>query len=347
MPLTTSAAPPTTDAVASSVDAVAAVADLRVTFRRAGQDVQALRGVSLDVAPGEILGLVGESGSGKSVLGLSLLGLLPGSPATSGAAVVCGLDMLTAPESARRELRRARLGAVFQDPMTSLNPTMTIGRQVAEAAGSGDDAVRLLDAVGLPDARRRQGSYPHELSGGQRQRVMIAMAVAGRPSLVVADEPTTALDVTVQAQVLALTRRLRDEIGCAFVLITHDLGVAAQVADRVAVLYGGRIAEIGPTADVLAAGAHPYGVALTRSRLTLSSPRGGPLLALAGEVPSPTRPEPGCAFAPRCELAGEDCRASPPDPHPVAPGHTSACLRPWDEVRRLAATPAQADPSQA
>jgi peptide/nickel transport system ATP-binding protein len=309
-------------------DPVAAVEDLAVTFRRGGRDIRALRGVSLTVRPGEILGLVGESGSGKSVLGLSLLGLLAGEPRISGRAAVRGTDMLTAPQAVRRVVRRDHLGAVFQDPMTSLNPTMRVGRQVAEAAGSGAEAERLLTAVGIPDAARRMSAFPHELSGGLRQRVMIAMAVADNPSLVIADEPTTALDVTVQAQVLALIRRLRDEIGCAFVLITHDLGVAAQVADRVAVLYAGRLAELGPTATVLRDAAHPYALGLMGARLSLTSDAGRPLRSLPGEVSSPAAPEPGCAFAPRCSLAGPECLETPPDALEVAPGHLSACVRP-------------------
>jgi peptide/nickel transport system ATP-binding protein len=335
-------APPPTDAG----DPVARVEDLHVTFRRAGADIQAIRGVSLEVAPGEIVGLVGESGSGKSVLGLSLLGLLGGSPRTSGRAVVRGTDMLTAGAAERRDVRRLHLGAVFQDPMTSLNPTMRVGRQIVEAAGSEDEAVRLLKAVGVPDPARRLRAYPHELSGGLRQRVMIAMAVAGTPSLVIADEPTTALDVTVQAQVLGLVKRLRDEIGCAFLLVTHDLGVAAQVVDRVAVMYAGRITEVGPADEVLRNGAHPYGVALMRSRLSLRTDRDTPLLALPGSVPSPARPEPGCAFAPRCTLAGPDCTTTPPAPVEVAPGHLAACVRDLAEIRAFAdAVPAEEPPA--
>ncbi len=184
--------------------------------------------------------------------------------------------------------------------MTSLNPTMRVGRQVAEAAGTESEAVRLLDAVGIPEARRRLRSYPHELSGGLRQRVIIAMAVAGEPSLVVADEPTTALDVTVQAQILELLAHLRDETDCTFILVTHDLGVAAQVADRIAVLYAGRLAEVGLAADVLERPAHPYTVGLLRSRLTLEARREGPLPTLPGEPPDPRNHPPGCAFAPRC-----------------------------------------------
>jgi peptide/nickel transport system ATP-binding protein len=317
-----------------TMEAVARVENLSITFRRGALDIQAVRGVSLEIRRGEILGLVGESGSGKSVLGMSLLGLLPSdpAPATNGAVTVCGRDMLNGSAGLRRAVRRQHLGAVFQDPMTSLNPTMRVGRQVIEAAGSEDEAVRLLRAVGIPDAARRMASFPHELSGGLRQRVMIAMAIAGRPALVIADEPTTALDVMVQAQVLALLRSLRDEIGCSFLMITHDLGVAAQVADRIAVMYAGRLAELGPTATVLREAAHPYSAALTRSRLSLSSPRGRPLATLPGEVPDPASPPPGCPFQPRCGLARDECSATPPEPVEVAPGHLSACILPPAEV---------------
>jgi peptide/nickel transport system ATP-binding protein len=325
--------------------AVAAVADLRVTFRRGGRDIHALRGISLDIREGEILGLVGESGSGKSVLGLSLLGLLPAEPppVTAGSVTVRGDDMLNGSAGLRRSVRREHLGAVFQDPMTSLNPTMRVGRQVIEAAGSRDAAIALLRAVGVPDAERRMASYPHELSGGLRQRVMIAMAVAGNPALVIADEPTTALDVIVQAQVLGLLRSLRDEIGCSFLMITHDLGVAAQVADRVAVMYGGRLAELGPTRDVLRSAAHPYSVALTRSRLSLTSPRDRPLATLGGEVPDPADPPPGCPFEPRCALATPECSAELPEPAEVAHGHLSACILPAEEVAGLSSA-VQAQP---
>jgi peptide/nickel transport system ATP-binding protein len=319
---------------AAAAGPVAEITGLRVTFRRGGRAIHALRGVSLSVQPGEILGLVGESGSGKSVLGMSLLGLLPGDPPpqTSGRVTVCGEDMLTGAADLRRRVRRQHLGAVFQDPMTSLNPTMRVGRQVAEAAGSEEEAARLLRAVGVPDAGRRMASFPHELSGGLRQRVMIAMAVAGNPSLVIADEPTTALDVMVQAQVLALLRSLRDEIGCSFLMITHDLGVAAQVADRVAVLYAGRLAELGPAPAVLRAAAHPYSRALTRARLSLTADRGRLLDTLPGEVPDPAVPPPGCPFQPRCGVATGACAQELPDLAEVAGAHLSACLLPPGEV---------------
>jgi peptide/nickel transport system ATP-binding protein len=312
---------------------VARVSDLSVTFRRGRLGIQAVRGVSLDIRRGEILGLVGESGSGKSVLGLSLLGLLPADADIGGDVSVREKDMLRGSPQLRRTVRRQHLGAVFQDPMTSLNPTMRVGRQVSEAAGSDEEAARLLKAVGVPDAERRKAAFPHELSGGLRQRVMIAMAVAGSPSLVIADEPTTALDVMVQAQVLALLRNLRDEIGCSFLMITHDLGVAAQVADRIAVMYAGRIAELGPAADVLRGAAHPYSAALTNSRLSLSSARGRALPTLGGEVPDPAAPPPGCPFEPRCALRRDKCAAELPDPAVVVPGHLSACILPIADVR--------------
>ncbi|OBC00848.1 peptide ABC transporter ATP-binding protein [Mycobacterium sp. 852013-50091_SCH5140682] len=330
---TIEAAPPPVDVSAvratasSTAPTVATVGDLHVTFRRNGRDVHALRGVSLAIAPGEIVGLVGESGSGKSVLGFTMLGLLP-TAKVDGTVRVAGSDMITGDGKTLRKVRRLDLGAVFQDPMTSLNPTMRIGRQVAEAAGSDGEAQRLLTAVGIPDPGRRMRCFPHELSGGLRQRVMIAMAIAGDPELIIADEPTTALDVTVQAQVLQLLQKLRDEIGCSIVFITHDLGVAAQIADRIAVLYAGRIAEIGPTAEVLQAPAHPYTRGLLRSRLTLQTARGRRLDALPGSVPSPLEPLPGCAFVPRCELATDECAKTAPDPISVAPGRVSACLLP-------------------
>jgi peptide/nickel transport system ATP-binding protein len=306
------------------------VRDLHVSFERGGRAVRAVRGVDISIGRGEILGLVGESGSGKSVLGLSLLGLLPTEPPpkVEGCAIVCGVDMVSVSPAERRAVRREHLGAVFQDPMTSLNPTMRVGRQVAEAAGTESEAVRLLDAVGVPEARRRLKAFPHELSGGLRQRVMIAMAIAGKPSLVVADEPTTALDVTVQAQILELIRHLCDETGSTFLLITHDLGVAAQIADRIDVLYAGRVAEVGRSQDVLERPAHPYSVGLLRSRLTFTARRDGPLPTLPGEPPDPRDHPPGCPFAPRCGLHEEACDAELPALLPAGrhPG-VAACIR--------------------
>ena len=337
------ATPASSSAATSGHDPVATVADLRVTFARNGRDIHALRGVSLDIATGEIVGLVGESGSGKSVLGFSMLGLLAENARSNGSVRVAGADMLPGMAgfdvANLRKVRRLDLGAVFQDPMTSLNPTMRIGKQVEEVAGSRQEALRLLTAVGIPDPQSRMRAYPHELSGGLRQRVMIAIAIAGDPELIIADEPTTALDVTVQAQVLGLLQRLRDDIGCSIVLITHDLGVAAQIADRIAVLYAGRIAEIGPTAAVLDSPAHPYTRGLLNSRLTLDTPRGQELAALGGSVPNAAAPLPGCAFVPRCALATENCTEAPPEPLAIGPQRVSACILPASRTAELEPVP--------
>jgi peptide/nickel transport system ATP-binding protein len=308
---------------------VAAVRDLHVTFPAGDRPVRAVRGVDLAVEAGEVVALVGESGSGKTVLGLSLLGLLPPQAHARGQVRVGDVDMLTAPEPLRRRVRRNLLGAVFQDPLSSLTPTMRIGDQVAEVAGSAAEAVRLLEAAGVADAEERMRQYPHELSGGLRQRVMIAIAVAGSPRLLIADEPTTALDVTVQAQVLRLLRRLCDDIGCAVLLVTHDLGVAATVADRICVMYAGRVMEAGGGAAVLARPAHPYTSALLSSRLRLSSPRGGSLVSIGGEPPDPRVPVPGCPFTPRCPAATEACGSGEPPPAiAAAHGGVSACIHP-------------------
>ena len=335
--MTTASAVGAEDSTQSSRQArspIAVVTDLSVTFRRGSASLHALRGVSLDIQPGEIVGLVGESGSGKSVLGNALLGLLPASATVSGTVRVAGHDMTAGKSADLRTVRRSDLGAVFQDPMRSLNPTMRIGRQVNEATGDEKESVRLLAEVGVPEPQMRMRSYPHELSGGLRQRVMISMAVAGTPGLIIADEPTTALDVTVQAQVLALLRKIADEMGCAILMVTHDLGVAAQISDRIAVLYAGRIAEIGPTHTVLTEPAHPYTRGLLGSRLTLTTPRGTELPALRGEVPGPAAPLPGCAFAPRCALADQECEHRPPDPISVGESHVSACILGADAVAR-------------
>ncbi|MFN3220126.1 MAG: dipeptide ABC transporter ATP-binding protein [Acidimicrobiales bacterium] len=327
-------APAPADDIAVELDTPAplvSVENLSVTFSRGGRDVSALRGVSLDIAPGEVIGMVGESGSGKSVLGLSMLGLLPKKPAPriTGSVQVCGLDVLSASEDELRRLRATELGAVFQDPMTSLNPTMRIGRQVAEKAGSEAETLRLLDAVGIPSAKERMRALPHELSGGLRQRVMIAMALAGSPKLIVADEPTTALDATVQAQILTLLRSLRDELGISFLFITHDLGVAAELADRIAVMYAGRLVEVGSAASVLEKPVHPYSSGIRASRLQLTTRRDRRLPALPGEPPDPTETADlaGCAFAPRCSAASDRCRTEDPVLGPVAASESlAACF---------------------
>jgi len=321
----------------STPSPVAAVRDLRVSLERDGVRSEVLRGVDLDIARGEIVGLVGESGSGKSMLALSVLGLLPEAarPHVSGTVRVGDTDMAHGPEAERRAARRTALGAVFQDPMTSLNPTMRVGRQIVEAGRDREGAIALLGAMGVPDPRLRFQVYPHELSGGLRQRVMAAIAIAGRPALVVADEPTTALDVTVQAQLLDLLRELRDDLGCSVLLITHDLGVAAQIADRIAVMYAGRLAELGPTTEVLADPSHPYTAGLLRSRLSLTLDRSRRLPTL---VPDPLTPDErltGCPYRGRCPLAVAKCAQETPalDSSRPSAGHGAACWFPGATVR--------------
>lgn len=306
--------------------AVAEIGALTVSFARRGAPVHAVRGVDLSIAPAEIVGLVGESGSGKTVLGLSLLGLLPAGAQVHGSAAVDGIDMVSADERTRRSVRRGKLGAVFQDPMSSLNPTMRVGRQVREVAGSETESLRLLQACGVPEARRRLRQYPHELSGGLRQRVMLAIALAGSPALIIADEPTTALDVTVQAQVLALFREVRDEFRCAMLIVTHDLAVAASVADRVCVMYAGRLVELGQATTTLAHPAHPYTGALLSARIALDADPSRQLPMLDGEPPDPRVDVSGCSFVPRCPRAEQVCSLQRP-PLMSTPRHagSSAC----------------------
>lgn len=295
----------------------------------------ALRGIDLAVAPGEAVGLVGESGCGKSVTWLAALGLLPSRAAVSGSVRLGGQELLGAPPAVLERVRGGRIAMIFQDPASSLNPVHRIGRQIAEAlalhrgmggAAARAEARRLLDQVGIPDAGRRLDAYPHELSGGQNQRVMIAIALAGRPELLVADEPTTALDVTIQAQILDLLGALRRETGMALVLISHDLGVVAETCDRVAVMYAGRIVEQAPVDRLFAAPAHPY----TRGLLGALPPMEGlrrRLAAIPGGVPEPWAMPPGCAFAPRCGQHLAACDAAVPQAVALGGGHSAACLR--------------------
>ncbi|WP_083401515.1 oligopeptide/dipeptide ABC transporter ATP-binding protein [Pseudofrankia sp. EUN1h] len=320
---------------------VARVRGLTVALTRGGVTSPVLRGVDLDIAPGEIVGLVGESGSGKSVLALTLMGLLPAAarPRVGGEVEVAGTDPVRGTPAQRRRLRREHLGVIFQDPMTSLNPTMRVGRQITEVTGDAGEAVRLLTAVGVPEPVRRLRAFPHELSGGLRQRVMAAIALTGRPALVIADEPTTALDVTVQAQLLALLAELRDEFGCAVLFITHDLAVAAQITDRIVVLYQGRVAEAGPTRDVLADAVHPYTAGLLGSRLDLDTPRSGALRTLPPEPGDVAARLVGCAYHTRCPLAVDRCAVEQPPAQEHRPGHWRACWRPASDV---AAAPAPA-----
>jgi peptide/nickel transport system ATP-binding protein len=321
----------------------ASITGLTLSLERDGVRSDVLRGIDLEVRRGEIIGLVGESGSGKSVLALAMMGLLPAlsRPQVGGRIRVAGTDMVGGTREQLRAVRRAELGVIFQDPMTSLNPTMRVGRQITEATHDPAESIRLMSAVGIRDPELRFGVFPHELSGGLRQRVMAAIAVSGRPSLIIADEPTTALDVTVQAQVLDLLRELRDQFGCSVVLITHDLAVAAQIADRIAVLYGGRIAELGPVSEVLHRPTHPYTVGLLRSRLSLESPRNIPLQTLRPETASPEQRMIGCAYHSRCPLAIDRCAVEQPPLEPVGMRrsdveHTRACWRTVSDVHGFA-----------
>jgi len=295
----------------------------------------ALRGIDLDIAPGEAVGMVGESGCGKSVTWLAALGLLPPKARIAGSVTLGGEELLGAPAGRLDRVRGGRIAMIFQDPASSLNPVHRIGQQVTEAlalhrgmgaAAARAEAKRLFDLVGIPDAARRLDAFPHELSGGQNQRVMIAMALAGRPELLVADEPTTALDVTIQAQILDLLQSLRREMGMALVLISHDLGVVADTCDRVAVMYAGRIVEEAPVERLFAAAAHPYTRGLLGALPPIDGPR-RPLLAIPGGVPEPWAMPPGCAFAPRCPLAGPDCAAALPEARIAGPAHRAACIR--------------------
>jgi len=311
------------------------VRGLRVSFATRDGHVRAVRGLDYHIGPGEALGLVGESGCGKSVSALALLGLLP-RPAgriSGGSATFRGLDLLAIGPRQMRDVRGNRIAMIFQDPLSSLNPVMPIGRQVSEAVqrhmgGGRREALRraaqLLTMVGIPDAERRLDDYPHRLSGGMRQRVMIAMALSCEPDLLIADEPTTALDVTIQAQILDLLRRLREELGMALLLITHDLGVVAGVTDRLAVMYAGRIVETGPTEQVLGAPRHPYTLGLLRSLPRLDRPRGVPLVPIEGSPPDLATVIVGCPFRPRCAYAIERCAEDPPL-IPVDEVQASAC----------------------
>ena len=297
--------------------------------------VPALRGVSLHVSRGEALGLVGESGSGKSVTWLAALGLLPKSAQVAGRARLEGRDMLGASHDALGSVRGGRIAMIFQDPSSALNPVLTIRRQIGESlalhrglsgAAIEAEARRLLDLVGIPDAARRLSAHPHEFSGGQNQRVMIAIALAGSPDLLVADDPTTALDATIQSQILDLLGRLRRETGMALVLISHDLGVVAETCDRVAVMYAGRIVEEGPADALFADPRHPYTQGLIGALPPIDGPRRR-LIAVPGSVPDPRAFGGGCAFAPRCPLALDACRAVAPALREAGEARRSACLR--------------------
>jgi oligopeptide/dipeptide ABC transporter ATP-binding protein len=323
------------DSVASS-GPLLAVDDLAISF--AGLDVDLVDGVSFTLERGKTLCLVGESGCGKSITALSLMGLLPQPPARipRGTAHFEGHDLLAMTPRTLADLRGDRIAMVFQEPMTSLNPAFRIGDQIAESVirhtGCGRAEARvkaqeMLCRVRIPAAEKRLDAYPHQLSGGMRQRVMIAMALVNRPDLLIADEPTTALDVTIQAQILALIGELQREVGMAMILVTHDLGVVAEVADHVAVMYAGRIVETGPAAAIFDDPQHPYTLGLIGSLPSLGR-RQGRLATIPGQVPPPERFPAGCRFASRCPFADARCAAEAPRLVPAgADGHAVACFK--------------------
>ena len=313
------------------------IENLTVAFRSQSSEATAIEDISLILAPGEILGVVGESGSGKSVTALSIMGLLPEPAArvVSGRVVFEGQTLTGLSEHRLRRIRGPGIGMIFQEPMTSLNPVFSIGEQITEtlaahgernAAKRRDLAVEMLERVGIPSAARRLDDYPHQLSGGQRQRVMIAMALACRPRLLIADEPTTALDVTIQAGILDLLLDLRDQLGMAVLMITHNMGVIAEVADRVAVMYAGRIVEQSPVDQIFADPAHPYTKALLGCVPTLDDNRPR-LAAISGHLPDPSQRPPGCRFAPRCASQVEACHAAIPPLIALGATHEAACIR--------------------
>jgi oligopeptide transport system ATP-binding protein len=317
--------------------ALLTVTDLRTYFHTRSGVYRAVDGVSFSLERGETLGIVGESGSGKSVTCYSIMGLLPMPPAriASGTAVFDGTDLLHCPPAAARAIRGKRVAMIFQDPMTSLNPYLRISDQliepllIHEKISKPDALARaraMLESVGINDAAQRLHLYPHEFSGGMRQRVMIAMALITHPELLIADEPTTALDVTVQAQILELIKKMQRELGMAVIFITHDLGVVSGLCDRVQVMYAGRIVETADTRTLFRAPRHPYTRALQRSIPSLQQ-KGAELYTIPGLPPDLSKLPPGCAFAPRCEFAAERCTREAPALAPVAAGHAQACLR--------------------
>jgi peptide/nickel transport system ATP-binding protein len=307
-----------------------------LSLRFKGAPANVVEDVSFSVAAGETLCIVGESGCGKSVTALSLMGLLPMPPAelVSGAAIFGGQDLLTMPRRDLGDIRGSRIAMIFQEPMTSLNPAYRIGDQIAEAVLRHRDVTRdqararaleMLERVRIPAAAQRLDDYPHQLSGGMRQRVMIAMALANDPALLIADEPTTALDVTIQAQIIDLIRTLQAETGTALVMITHDLGVVAQIADTVAVMYAGRIVETGTAQAIFSDPQHPYTIGLMSSIPSIGK-RAGRLTAIEGMVPGMDAMPAGCRFAPRCPFADPACAAASPPLVDMGAGHRVACI---------------------
>ncbi len=317
------------------------VQDLKTYFRVKAGRVRAVDGVTFAIKPGERLGIVGESGCGKSVTALSIMKLVvqPAGEYAGGSIMFDGQDLLELPESEMRKIRGGRIGMIFQDPMTCLNPTMTVGKQIAEGLRihlklSKDEAQRraisLLEQVGIPAAAERVNSFPHQFSGGMRQRVMIAIALACNPKLLIADEPTTALDVTVQAQILELMNAVCKDFGTAVVLITHDLGVVAGMTDRVVVMYAGKVVEEAPTDEIFSNPRHPYTLGLLASVPRLDESRQSELHTIDGSPPDLLSPPQGCPFRPRCAFSRSECATMPPlEPLADQPAHFKAC---WANV---------------
>ncbi len=312
------------------------VRDLRTWFAEEALTAKAVDGVSFELERGETLGIVGESGSGKSVTNLSIMRLIPQPPGriVSGEVVFDGQDLLTLPAEEMRRIRGKRIAMIFQDPMTSLNPFMRVSQQLMEVtrlhlglskAEAYEHAVTMLETVGIPDARRRVDGYPHEFSGGMRQRVMIAMALSCKPELLIADEPTTALDVTIQAQILELIKTLKRETGTSVIMITHDLGVVAGMTDRIMVMYAGRVFEIAPTAELFARPSDPYTAGLLASVPDPTDDTHAELYQIPGLPPDVARLPPGCPFAPRCARAEGICHEQFPPFIQLAPHHHSLC----------------------
>jgi oligopeptide/dipeptide ABC transporter ATP-binding protein len=311
------------------------VRDLFLEFKTSRGRLKALNGITFDIQSGEVFGLVGETGCGKTVTGLSILRLLPRSASITGGQVIFeGVDLLTLGRSEIESVRGKKIAMIFQDPSTSLNPVFTVGSQIERVIHqhmkvtkqqAAAKALEVLAAVGLPDVERIMSSYPHQLSGGMQQRVMIAMALSCNPRLLIADEPTTSLDVTIQAQILRLLRGLQKKFDVSVILITHNLGVIAQTCDRLAVLYGGRVAESGSTRDIFNSPQHPYTRGLMNA-IPRPGSRGKKMATVPGMVPSNPGAMTGCTFAPRCEFAFERCRAESPPLFEVGKGHLSACF---------------------
>ena len=314
------------------------IENLHVSFDTYAGEVHAVRGVSLHVEEGEVLAIVGESGCGKSVTAKTIMKLNPTPPARikEGTLELCDRDIVAASEKEMQSIRGQLVSMIFQDPMTCLNPTMKVGKQITETLHkhkklSGkkcqEEAIRLLKLVQIPNAEERADQYPHEFSGGMRQRAMIAMALSCNPKLLIADEPTTALDVTIQAQIMQLMGKIREETGTTIILITHDLGVVANLADRVAVMYAGKVVEQGTSQDIFYRASHPYTAALLRSLPTVETSRDEELVSIPGTPPDLFAPPKGCAFASRCQHCMKICKENQPPVFTVGEGHTASCWR--------------------